>query len=413
MKGDANKAFNISLPLSLSPPILPPLPLPLSSPPPPPPPVVSFGSSFNTLIPPGVAQRPVNMGYGSSSKGGGGSSNPGGSKKTIGGGKHNGGKTHKKKEKKQKYAEGDELATLEPEQLGHILILPDAEQRGKLLEQRRSGEEHLAAARAARPVNGTNGGETLGDLGGSSTHDTTSSAAPQAEPQSQREARLLYFAKQDAELAQASRKLRDERDAPYASQQQLTRTRLDALAARFESEQNMSSSDSSSTEDPAAICLRLLSTVLRNGATKMGSKFRRLPARNDRLWSGLLQHPEAVDILTGAGFVRQRPLPAPTSVAAAATADEIERDKIKLQITQQLDTAIDADHIASLVAELERLSAACARPPPPPQPSNPAREFDYVHLCSDVTAKDDATIKQLGPLLATLQAVNAWKGGQK
>jgi hypothetical protein len=299
------------------------------------------------------------MGYGSSSKGGGGSGNAGGCKKKSGGGKKRHTKTSKKKKKKIVDG-GDEVVA---EERGHYLIAPDAEQREKLLEQRRSGEEQAAlriAARSSLAFSGTGpGGATLGTGDGGTT---TTTAPSEEEPKSQREARLAYFAKQDAELAQ---RRRVTRDAPFAQQQQLTQNRLDALVARFEREQNTSSSDSTNTGD-ITTCLHLLSTVLRNAATKTATKYRRLPARNDKLWGGLLCHPEAVEILSAAGFVRQRPVPISVTTATP-TATEIERDRIKLEINQELDSTLpNTDAIAALVVELERLSGACFPPSPPP-----------------------------------------------
>jgi hypothetical protein len=46
---------------------------------------------------------------------------------------------------------------------------------------------------------------------------------------------------------------------------------------------------------------RMLSLVLNNATTKGEPKYRRLKARNDKLWTSLLQHPEvSLDINAGA-----------------------------------------------------------------------------------------------------------------
>jgi hypothetical protein len=230
-----------------------------------------------------------------------------------------------------------------------------------------------------------------------------------------RDARLAYFEKQEAENARARRQQREMRDASYVPQQTLTHRRLDSLVHRFKVEQCMTSSDASSEHDPAATCLRLLTTVLRNAATKVDKKYRRLSAKNEKLWNGLLRHPEAVAILTSAGFIREECALSTTPTSAEETGQvELELGELKLEISRQLDRklpmAADPDHVASLVARLEQLSkvSSHSQESTSSQICSSARKFDYVHPCSDITAKGDPAKAELGPLLAILQATLTW-----
>jgi hypothetical protein len=221
---------------------------------------------------------------------------------------------------------------------------------------------------------------------------------------------------------QARRQQRETRDAPYLPQQALTHRRLDSLVERFKVERSVTSSSSSSSssdvpseeDDPAATCLRLLTTVLRNAATKVDAKYRRLSGTNATLWNGLLRHPEAVAVLTSAGFAALSTTPTSTPEETGRGVElELELDKLKLEISRQLDRAVlDPEHVASLVARLEQLLTASShsQESTSSQMCSSARTFDYVHPCSDITAKDDPAKAELGPLLAILQATLTWTG---
>lgn len=232
---------------------------------------------------------------------------------------------------------------------------PSRERRAELLRDQRREKAALAelAAKAAalsrRPVNGTSpGGEVLGGQALDSGYALDSEGALYSKPsaESLREARLQHLAKQHSEsrTAQASSHMDSKGSSSSSSMmvaasipvllpEQERREALEALlkqpiveswhqsraithGAEEESDADISDDelhvlvaflldtlvDRLGSVD-AAKGVRLLQTVLAN-VTKDDPKYRRLRASNDKLWAGMLQHPEFCMMLEAAGFQR-------------------------------------------------------------------------------------------------------------
>ena len=231
----------------------------------------------------------------------------------------------------KKTAEGGEHAA-ELAGAAHTVILPTAARRAQVAAARRTGERagaalaertaRRAAELAARPVNGTVGGAVLGGGG---------SLLPE------RQARLQHLARQQAEARVEQREkaaaARAARNAPYVAKQEHAAVRFSTQQAREQRASAAAVSELPAVRDARAARLGssagssagggevgglldalagrlgadavrqshgLLITVLGNAATRADPKFRRVKARNEKLWTGLLQHPEAVAVLAAA-----------------------------------------------------------------------------------------------------------------
>mmetsp|Transcript_135177 Transcript_135177/g.233614 ORF Transcript_135177/g.233614 Transcript_135177/m.233614 type:complete len:410 (+) Transcript_135177:89-1318(+) len=219
---------------------------------------------------------------------------------------------------------------------------PSRERRANLLRAHRKDEAAAAqlAARAAaiarRPVNGTSpGGEVLGG-------DTVPDLAPSVE--SLREARLQHLAKQQGEnhpgqassqiigsasassssaiVCESSPVLLSEDDRLRALEALLRQPNVHSWQQRRAVTNGVEDeSDADIRDDELHVLVvflldtlsdrvgpvdamngvRLLQTVLGN-VTKGDPKYRRLKASNNKLWAGLLQHPELCMVLEAGGF---------------------------------------------------------------------------------------------------------------
>lgn len=233
----------------------------------------------------------------------------------------------------------------------HTIIAPRAEQRSRIVAAQRRGtraEEDLAerqaqraAAARSQPVLGT--APTGEVLGGES-------------PLPERTARLQYLAKQQAARRAAQREkqltLKAQRDAPHVAKQerarqqfQLQQERERHAAARAVSDlpllrqrrellfgrdgrRGAEVIDAADTAGQAEVkdhvhllldmladrlrggggddvvcCQRTLCKVLENALTKGEVKYRRLKARNERLWTTLLQQCGALTFLHSAYYL--------------------------------------------------------------------------------------------------------------
>jgi hypothetical protein len=231
----------------------------------------------------------------------------------------------------------------------HTIISPTVQQRRQLVRAQRRGERvetELAVRRQQRleevrrrPVAGTAAGtgEVLGGSDGRAAAQQQSHGPGAGE--GARQARLHYFARQQAErgrvrrgpsvrppaeaegaaaaaaVAAAAAQAWQQREAstqqqvdgwgvaPSAADQStaltpLVRALMDQLAAR------LGGDDDAHPRAVVQRCVRMLCVVLQNAATKARHepKMARLRARNHKLWAGLLQHPEMEAVLAMAGW---------------------------------------------------------------------------------------------------------------
>ena len=321
------------------------------------------------------------MGYGASSKGGGGSGSAGGGKKKSGRGSKPKMRNFKVKQKVTS------AASPSPPSPAFTVREPTEENRARLLEVRRQGERAAKDRNEAlrRPVNGTGTcGRTLGSGSGSETHGENSTVSTEASGNQQlqqrqqnaaateREARLAFFAAKEAEAevarrdrSKAERARRDDvAQRRFGPQMALARQQLDVLAERL------------GGREASGDVRHLLEVVLLNAATKPGAKYRVLRASNNRLWTQLLQFPEAVVILEGAaGFERREGAEKRKATAAIAKKEmdavriQMEKDQLQQRISQALDNSSSTstepntpDAVASMIADLEALVTAPAEP---------------------------------------------------
>lgn len=277
----------------------------------------------------------------------------------------------------------------------HTVISPLITRRNKAVAAQRNGErveaEHAArvSARAAavrsKPVDGT--GKRGVVLGGG------------GEGRPERQVRLQYIAKQQAEsrVAQREKQLRAkaQRDAPYVKKQEIAerryanaqeRERQSAVRAvgelpmvRQRREERLSGGQASGRTAAAtgpwdgsvaaageqvvllldmlaerlqggiggggAVDMmrsyKLLCTVLQNASTKGEAepKYRRLKARNDKVWAALLQHPEVVAVLESAGFTPGAATPPERRIDPTVGGDDLagEMERLHQQLAEQLD----------------------------------------------------------------------------
>eukprot|EP01050_Picozoa_sp_SAG11_P018846 SAG11_NODE_2912_length_2844_cov_4.296539_2_plen_387_part_00 len=369
-------------------------------------------------------------GSGGKGNGGGGSQMAGGSKKKLGGSKSRSSSFKPKPKPKGGGAlVGPDVA--EREATAHTAIRPRTEARAQVLAaQRRGAQAHQeaverAARRAAetlrRPVNGTApGGSVLGGGVALPERDVAAArvrflAARQAQSRVERRERERH---EKARLCTESCAPMPARRPPVvgaaaaaddvgpATTSQAQRAvmahvaaQLDFLAARL------------GGNETAAV-RRLLRTVLANAAGKgrAEQKYRRLRSRNERLWRGMLCHPEPRAVLAAAGF-------APVRVVRLASAgggevnEEEELRLAQLRLVQHLEVeSPDQSTVAELLAKDDALRCSAVDQPPPDCGVMPEeggeREVEWVFLCEDEDEDEDDG--EAAKLRAALHAVSTW-----
>lgn len=182
-----------------------------------------------------------------------------------------------------------ETVTICDDSIGHTVIRPSKESRALVMRAQRAmleaGRKKAAAARSGNS-GALQGGQVLG--GSASMMDV-------------RAARLLHLEKPKApqpplnSASRARRRAFEEEHGDDVSSEVLLLLDLagERLQSRAEPEQMH----------------RLLCTVLRNASTKGvdDPKYLTLRGQNDKLWEGLLRHPEMRAVLGAAGFEWRQP----------------------------------------------------------------------------------------------------------
>lgn len=313
------------------------------------------------------------------------------------------------------------------------VTMPSRERRAELLRAQRREKAVAAelAARAAalarRPVNGTSPGGAV--LGG----DVVSASAQSSD--SLREKRLQHFAKQQNQnclahsvegnaSASSSTLLASEPSTVMLSEDERRQT-LEALLRQpiVESWQSRIETDNAEEDEsdvdirddelrvlvsflldsladrlgPEEVARRasLLKTVLGN-VTKEDPKYRRLRSGNDKLWAGLLQHPEFCLVLEAAGFQK----------STEEQDQHLELEQLELRVQDLLDGSekvVEAKVEAVLrrMEELKNSPASTANAGEDAAISNnlAARSTTFVHPASAFL---------LGDLGVVLDAVAEW-----
>ena len=292
----------------------------------------------------------------------------------------------------------------------HTVIQPRPERRAKLVAaQRRAAkaesalEERRATRLDAVKVQGT--GSAGAVVGGASELPA-------------RQARLVHQAKQQQQkrAAQAAKQeaAQAERDAPIRAKQEkaakrfaarekrerssAARAAADLSAVRLQRQQLLGDATAASQAvtgvaevldalsarlggEEAASCCRTLQKVLDTALTKEEPKYRRLRARNERLWALLLRHPEMLLLLQAAGFEEA------SSVGSEA-------EEVQAALAAQLDSAQpDQTVVESLVSRMEALVPGADE-----QAAGEGRTAEFVHPGGAA----------LAALAAVLEAVGAW-----
>jgi hypothetical protein len=286
---------------------------------------------------------------------GGNLNGSGGSKRKMGG-KQKLVKTKVRQGRGEKVQAVAQAAAAEPAFQVHP---PQAEQRAAVLR----AQEELdlqSALRRSQPVEGTApGGEVLGG------EDVPDVAVCDA-----REARLRYFQKieEDRTAARARRPATGERrrdgEEPLAAArravEEVTSGRdghalervprlLDLLAERIGNSE-------------AQKARTLLCSVLSNADAKGSDdrKYLRLKSRNDKLWHGLLRHPECLAVLELGGFVVADALEA----VAANDANTSEISRLQVALQEQLEgPQPNPTVVETLMLRLEQLTVSASPPP--------------------------------------------------
>ena len=112
----------------------------------------------------------------------------------------------------------------------------------------------------------------------------------------------------------------------------------------------------------AASCCRTLQKVLGTALAKEEPKYRRLRARNERLWALLLRHPEIMLLLQAAGFEE-------------TSSTESEAEEVQAALAAQLDSAQpDQAVVESLVSRMEALVPGAGE-----QGAEEGRTAEFVH----------------------------------
>eukprot|EP01047_Picozoa_sp_COSAG01_P027263 COSAG01_NODE_1795_length_9213_cov_3.564297_2_plen_372_part_00 len=328
----------------------------------------------------------------------------------------------------------------------HTIISPTVQQRRQLVRAQRRGERvemELAARRQQRleevrrrPVAGTAAG-TGEVLGGSDGR-----AAVQQQPhgpgtgEGARQARLRYFARQQAErgrvrrgpsvrpaeaegaaaaaaVAAAAAQAWQQHEAstqqqvdgwgvaPSAADQStaltpLVRALMDQLAAR------LGGDDDARHRAVVQRCVRMLCVVLQNAATKARHepKMARLRARNHKLWAGLLQHPEMEAVLAMAGW----------RVLQSSEQPEPEPEPESKQEPEP-EPAPEPEPESKQEPEPD-LAVACSTPPPSEAPSAPPVEAEDSVAAArrrDVELVHTGALEgDVGLLVAVLHAAQGW-----
>ena len=292
----------------------------------------------------------------------------------------------------------------------HTVIQPRPERRAKLVAaQRRAAkaesalEERRATRLDAVKVQGT--GSAGAVVGGASELPA-------------RQARLVHQAKQQQQkrAAQAAKQeaAQAERDAPIRAKQEkaakrfaareererssAARAAADLPAVRLQRQQLLGDATAASPAvtgvaevldalsarlggGEAASCCRTLQKVLGTALAKEEPKYRRLRARNERLWALLLRHPEMTLLLQAAGFEE-------------TSSTESEAEEVQAALAAQLDSAQpDQAVVESLVSRMEALVPGAGE-----QAAEEGRTAEFVHPGGAA----------LAALAAVLEAVGAW-----
>ena len=288
--------------------------------------------------------------------------------------------------------------------VGHTLIPPNPERRAEVMRAQRAVLQAQAerSKLAARRKGATRGGHVLG-----SSSDAAGAAGGESSSLDVRAARLLFLERQQQQQQQSkataasagatSKPTAATSAAAASAAEEATRA---GHVRRLEFERVRGDDDMSSEvlllldladerlQDRTAMehARTTLCTVLRNAATKGivpggDSKYLTLRAGNDKLWGGLLCHPEMVAVLCAAGFEPRQleglakvdsPAGARPSANAGANAganssanaavdsavDDVRA--VGMALEEQLDGSHPPDPavVESLVARLAELSTA-------------------------------------------------------
>jgi hypothetical protein len=293
---------------------------------------------------------------------------------------------------------------------------PPVEQRAAVLR----AQEELdlrSALRRSHPVEGTApGGEVLG--GRPSQHEYVQDVSVRYA----REARLQYFQKmeEDRTAARASRPATGERrrdgeepltaarraveevtsgrDGHHArgAQERVARL-LDLLADRIGNAE-------------AQKARTLLCSVLSNAEAKGSDdrKYLRLKSRNDKLWHGLLRHPECFAVLELGGFAVADALEA----VAANDAGTYEISRLQVALQEQLEgPQPNPTVVETLMLRLEQLTVSAS---PPPASSRGAGEqgcrfSHFARRLSDLLHPGGSVLEAAAELREVSQGTVKWE----
>eukprot|EP00931_Biecheleriopsis_adriatica_P096585 TRINITY_DN70225_c0_g1_i1.p1 TRINITY_DN70225_c0_g1~~TRINITY_DN70225_c0_g1_i1.p1 ORF type:complete len:354 (-),score=101.24 TRINITY_DN70225_c0_g1_i1:33-1058(-) len=296
---------------------------------------------------------------------------------------------------------------LDEEPAAYHIVRPDPQQRQELLQAQRREEVLLArkAAAARQPVKGTAPCGTV--LGGVASFEGDAAKL--------RESRLQHLERQGACEAYGSscsgraRLPRAEREAVVRAIADLPAIDATLSAARNEQDGaraalllDMLGSRLAPLELKQS--LRLLCTVLDNSIAKEDVKYRQLRAKNDRLWSALLQHPEVCALLEVAGFDQQDD--SDCDWAAREALQEAEASRLQVQLQELLESASPLQTtVDSILQRLEELRQSSVRGPSEKAETN--REFSFVHPGGEASERV-AVVLEVALDVADFKSKSSW-----
>jgi len=289
---------------------------------------------------------------------------------------------------------------------------PQVEQRAAVVR----AQEELdlrSALRRSQPVEGTApGGEVLG-VRPSQHEDVQDASVLDA-----REARLRYFQKieEDRTAARASRPATGER----------RRDGEEPLAAARRAVQEVTSGRDGHAQGRVACLLDLLAdrignaeaqkartllySVLSNAEAKGSDdrKYLRLKSRNEKLWHGLLRHPECLAVLELGGFAVADALEA----VAANDASTYEISRLQVALQEQLEVPQpNPTVVETLMLRLEQLTVSAS---PPPASSRGAGEqgckfSQFAKRLSDLLHPGGSVLEAAAALREVSQGTVKWE----